>query len=280
MRYFYRAAPPELRPYIGSFYLIDTPQAQSGLVRVEIPHIRFLCRGTSTLSIADDVDVFSSPEVLVCGPSFRTGMASVTAGTMIIGASLTPAGWHALIGRSAEAYANRKVSLSQVRPEVDRGDLLSCLAAGGDDERLFGAIEGFLNGALIDDPPPRWDFIAPAMAWASDPECPGIEDLATRTGLSARQVDRLCRYYLGGSPKKVHRVFRALNIAYRLTVEGAEDWRDVVEPFYDQSHFIRDFKDRIGCTPSEFTGERLKMLRLDLEQKSRVEGTPRYCLIG
>ncbi|GAB4510891.1 MAG: hypothetical protein Tsb0019_05790 [Roseibium sp.] len=280
MRYFYRAVPPELKSYVGSFYLIDTTIDLSGQVRVEIPHLRFLCRGTSTLSIADDVAVFSAPAIIVCGPSFQTGMADVTAGSLIVGCSLTPAGWHALIGRSAEDYANRKVAFADVRPDVVPDPIVTQLGQPGTDEALFLDIERFLIDALICDPPPRWDFIAPAVAWATDPACPGIDELIDRTGLSARQVDRLCRYHFGGSPKQVHRVFRALNIAYRLTIEGARDWREVIDPFYDQSHYIKEFKDRIGCTPSEFTGERLKMIRHDLEQKSMVPDTPRYCLIG
>lgn len=280
MRYFYRAASPELKPYIGSFYLIDTPFDQSGQVRVEIPHIRFLCRGTSTLTIADDVDVFTAPDIIVCGPSFRTGMASVTAGSVIVGCSLTPAGWHAFVGRSAEDYANRKIGFAEIRPDIALETILMRLNELEGDEVLFSAIEHFLIDALISDPPPRWDFITPAIAWATDPACPGIDELIERTGLSARQVDRLCRYHFGGSPKQVHRVFRALNIAYRLTIEGADDWREVVDPFYDQSHYIKEFKDRIGCTPSEFTGERLKMMRLDLEQKAMVADTPKYCVIG
>ncbi|MAS04573.1 MAG: hypothetical protein CL534_07730 [Ahrensia sp.] len=280
MRYYYRAPCSILKPYAGSFYLMEMPQPMSGQVRVEIPHIRFLCRGVSTLSVGDNRSVFRSPEVLMCGPSFRTGMVSVTENTLILGGSLTPAGWCALTGVSAEGYANRKVSFADIRPELDPSPLHGVIDNDVSDDVLFSAIERFLIDALIEKPAPRWDFINAAMDWATDRASPGISELHRRTGLSPRQVDRLCRYHFGASPKQVHRVFRALNIAYRLTVEGADNWREVVDPFYDQSHFVRDFKDRIGCTPGDFTGERLAMMRHDLEQKAAVADTPRYCLIG
>lgn len=280
MRYYYRAPCSTLKPYVGSFYLMEMPQPMAGQVRVEIPHIRFLCRGASTLSVGDSASVFISPDVLVCGPSFTTGMVSVTRDTLILGGSLTPAGWCALTGVSAENYANSKVSFDEIRPELDLVPLLGEISQDLTDEARFSAIERFLIEALIEKPEPRWDFIKAAMLWAEDPTSPGVDELSKRTGLSPRQVDRLCRYYFGASPKPVHRVFRALNIAYRLTVEGADNWREVVDPFYDQSHFVRDFKDRIGCTPGDFTGERLAMMRHDLEQKAKVADTPRYCLIG
>lgn len=280
MRYFYRAPPDRLKPYIGSFYLMDMPRAQSGNVRVEIPHIRFLIRGASTLSVGGNTNTFRSPEVLVCGPSFQTGMVDVSDDTLIVGASLTPVGWHALTGVSAEDYANQKTGMGSVRLELDMSEVLTSLADVASDEEAFTTVETFVWDALLTVPPPRPDFVNTAMAWATDPECPGIETLVAQSGLSSRQVDRLCRYYFGGSPKQVHRVFRSLNIAYRLTIDGADDWQEVVAPFYDQSHFIRDFKDRIGCTPSEFTGERLMMMRHDLEQKAKIADIPRYCLIG
>lgn len=280
MRYYYRVPPERLKPYIGSLYLMDMPQAQFGNVRVEIAHIRFLIRGTSTLSVGGNTATFQSPEVLVCGPSFQTGMVEVSDDTLIIGASLTPVGWHALTGVSAEDYANKKTGMGSVRPDLDMSRILTSLLDVASDEDAFETVETFVLDALLSASPPRPDFVDNAMVWATDHECPGIEELVAQSGLSARQVDRLCRYYFGGSPKQVHRVFRALNIAYRLTIEGADDWQEVVAPFYDQSHFIRDFKDRIGCTPSEFTGERLMMMRYDLEQKAKITGMPKYCLIG
>lgn len=280
MKYYYRAPPPSLKPYIGSYYLMDTPQAQAGQTRVEIPHLRFVCRGQLNVNIRFGSFVLPANSMWVFGPSFGVGDANCAENTKVIGCSLTPAGWHAFIGASAEEYADARLPFQQVRPDIDMADYCARLGEDRTDEDLFAETDAFLEAALITDPPPRWDFNAAAMEWASDPACPGIDVLIEKTGLSARQVDRLCRYYLGGSPKKVHRVFRALNIAHRLTVDGADNWRDVVGPFYDQSHFIRDFKDRIGCRPGDFHGEWLRMMRFDLALKNAVPGTPKYCLIG
>lgn len=280
MRYYYRSAPPNLSPYVGALYLMEMPEPAGDLVRVEVPHIRFLCRGVSTLSHGTETREFEGPEVLVCGPSFRTGSVSVTGETLIVGASLTPLGWHALIGRPASEMANRKEGFGQLRPEVDLASILSALADPSEDETLFHGVENFLTGALRKASPARHDFLDIAMEWVTDPESPGIPDLVARTGLSSRQVDRLCREYFGGSPKQVHRVFRALQIAYRLTTEEETELQDIAGPYFDQSHLIRDFRDRIGCTPRQFRRQRMNMMRFDVSLRQQLPNMSRYALIG
>ncbi|MEM9634042.1 MAG: AraC family transcriptional regulator [Pseudomonadota bacterium] len=280
MRYYYRASPPDLSPYVGAFYLMEMPEAAGDLVRVEIPHIRFLCKGISTLSHGDETRAFDAQEVLVCGPSFRTGSVSVTAGTLILGASLTPLGWYALIGCPASDMANRKAGIKTLRPEIDTTSILGVLDSATSDEELFEAAETFLRGAVRDAAPARYDFIKIALDWITDPESPSVPDLIARTGLSSRQVDRLCREYFGGSPKQVHRVFRALNIAYRLTTEEDTAVQDIAGPYFDQSHLIRDFRDRIGCTPREFRQSRVNMMRFDVALRQAIPDLPRYALIG
>lgn len=159
------------------------------------------------------------------------------------------------------------------------GPLLDILA-DGDDAARFAAVHDFLAAILLPDTGIRTDFIDTAMAWAEDPASPPISDLIAATGLSARQVDRLCRHYFGGSPKQLHRVFRALNIAHALAIGETDDWRDVIDGHYDQSHLIRDFRDRIGCTPRAFMADRRMMMRHDIQLRLAVEGLRRYCLIG
>lgn len=280
MRYYYRSVSDPLKDLVGSFYLMEMPQAAGDLVRVEIPHIRFLCKGHSDLAVGTEPERFAAPDVLVCGPSFQTGSVAVSDNCLIIGASLTPEGWQRFLNVSAEDYANRKVSISAIRPDTPTAELFDGLSKAQDDEALFAAIEAYLLAILIEGVDLHSAFIETALAWIEDPEAPGVPDLVMASGLSSRQVDRLCRRYFGGSPKQVQRVFRALNIAYKLAMDEAEDWRDIVDAHYDQSHMIRDFKDRIGCTPNQFIKERRMMMRFDIEQRQKIPGLRRYGLIG
>ncbi|CZF80868.1 Helix-turn-helix domain protein [Grimontia celer] len=70
-------------------------------------------------------------------------------------------------------------------------------------------------------------------------------------GVSARQLRRLTQLHLGMSPKSFSSVLRFQKTVKQLTQEnqGASSW---AAHYYDQSHFIREFKRFSGLTPQEF----------------------------
>ncbi len=69
-------------------------------------------------------------------------------------------------------------------------------------------------------------------------------------GLSARQLRRLSQLYLGLSPKEFSRVIRFQYLLKAINQSsGAHPW---AEFFYDQAHFIREFKSLSGVTPTDF----------------------------
>lgn len=279
LRYYYRQPSQQLRDYIGSFYYMNMPDGGQGGVRVEIPHLRFIISGTSTLEIEGDVSVFGPSTPLVCGPSFKAGRVSTSPDTLIIGASLTPIGWQAIFNRSVEPYANKKLTLEAFIPGCDAFKNWFEKDHATEDD-LFRSLESALEGIINSQVDIRQDFLTHAIDWLLHPDSPGIDDLVKRTQLSHRQIDRLLRYYFGGSPKQVHRVFRALNISYRICTENIEDWRIVAGAHYDQAHFSKDFKNRIGCTPTDFMKDQIIMMKFDIGKRQEVEHASRYSLIG
>lgn len=69
-------------------------------------------------------------------------------------------------------------------------------------------------------------------------------------GVSARQLRRLTHLHLGLSPREFARVFRFQHTLRAMNTASSETaW---VDHYYDQPHFIREFKSLSGLTPSEF----------------------------
>lgn len=81
-----------------------------------------------------------------------------------------------------------------------------------------------------------------------------VEQLSERTGLSIRQLQRLFRKYVGVAPKWVIRRFRLQEAAERLEKDEPLDWTELaaVLGYFDQSHFIKDFKSVVGRSPVEY----------------------------
>jgi AraC-like DNA-binding protein len=77
-----------------------------------------------------------------------------------------------------------------------------------------------------------------------------VDDVATRFGLSSRQLQRLFQRYVGVSPKWVLQRYRLHEAAARLADGTSGTWAEVAVElgYFDQSHFIRDFTRAIGMT--------------------------------
>ena len=82
-----------------------------------------------------------------------------------------------------------------------------------------------------------------------------VEDLAARFDLSVRKLQRLFDRYVGVSPKWVIRRYRLQEAAELIESGKVTDWAQLSAElgYYDQAHFIKDFKSLIGKTPGDYT---------------------------
>ena len=72
-------------------------------------------------------------------------------------------------------------------------------------------------------------------------------------GASARGLQRLFREYVGVSPKWVMQRYRLFEAAERLAAGGVDGAQVAQElGYFDQAHFIHDFKAMVGRSPLEF----------------------------
>lgn len=280
MQFEYFRPAEAVRPLIGSYYSITVPEAFSDVMRAEIANARFILSGAVTSSMDGEARRFLPGEAILCGPTFKWSPIDFEDGTVIVGAAITPLGWARMFGVPASDYADRIVPLKEMMPE--RVHTLI--------DRIFDPPEGTTRVAIadeafaaLDNPDARVNdvFLDEVTRWLTDPEPNELDDLLAAIDLSPRQVERLCKQYFGCSPKKLHRKFRALHSANRLTWQSLDDWRDVATTaYYDQSHFIREFKQFNGRTPSEFIKGAHLLVRQTLVERRQIEHHSPYSLVG
>lgn len=113
-------------------------------------------------------------------------------------------------------------------------------------------VERFLLGCRP-EPDPRADEAAGIVSMIiAKPDLTRVDDLAQASGRGVRGLQRLFAEYVGIGPKWVIRRYRLHEVTERLA-KGAEiDWATLaVELGYaDQAHFVRDFKEMFGETPT------------------------------
>lgn len=94
-----------------------------------------------------------------------------------------------------------------------------------------------------------------------------IAELCRLEGKNERQLQRLFKRYIGLSPKYYARIIR-FNYIFQLLKEKKMSWMELVfrSGYYDQSHFIRDFKRFTGEDPSSYCFEDSNMANFFLNK--------------
>jgi AraC-like DNA-binding protein len=89
---------------------------------------------------------------------------------------------------------------------------------------------------------------------ATDRSLASVEALVTLSGLGKRQLQRLFNEYVGVSPKWVINRYRLHEAMAQLQSGQPVIWTELALAlgYFDQSHFIRDFRRLLGRTPAEY----------------------------
>ncbi|MBL6938642.1 MAG: AraC family transcriptional regulator [Alphaproteobacteria bacterium] len=110
---------------------------------------------------------------------------------------------------------------------------------------------------------PRDLELHPAVATAlacfhRAPHRAGVAATARHADVSQKKLIRLFSEQVGLTPKLYLRIARFRRMMEDLHLRPAIDWGDVVEQngFYDQSHFIRDFRAFAGVSPTAWLKHR------------------------
>lgn len=244
----YLAPPPELKPFISTYYLFDTDEPQfSDVERADVAQLRFFISGEGELSFPDGSH-FKSHRLSLFGPRMTASPVALKGPTRLFGLGLLPAGWTVLIGRPAVDYVNTLVDASELL-EFDTDALLDSLGRMQTLKEMaaqIGTIANSLGERAAEAP--HW-FIRAVDEWLEQRLSPDIADLERRTGLSRRQIEKMTKQVYGASPKLLQRKYRALRTANAIA-NGNGDWQDFIDDaYYDQSHCIREIKEFVGITP-------------------------------
>ncbi|KAB1232603.1 helix-turn-helix domain-containing protein [Chryseobacterium viscerum] len=97
-----------------------------------------------------------------------------------------------------------------------------------------------------------------------------VNELSKQTNINRRQLERKFSSAIGLSPKQLSKTIRLqTTIKHLLNKEYASLTALAYESeYYDQAHFIKDFKEFTGFTPKEFYGDTLQMSLLFYREDS------------
>lgn len=249
--------PPELAPFVSTLYSLTVECGDRRPVvdrlHPEWANIRILAEPGDFLRAAvGDARMRRMPRLIATGPTSKSARFEMRSGRLW-GIGLLPLGWLRLTDQPACDFADTICDVQREPAFADLRPLTGAVFGAEDDieaeaERLIGFFIDLLKR------PARDEDAAPAvLAELVAGEVASVGELAQRTGLNPRTLERLALRAFGFPPKLMLRRQRFLRSIAKFMLDPSLSWLKTLDhQYYDQAHFVRDFRRFMAVTPREY----------------------------
>lgn len=246
---------PALKDLIRHFVVIDADLGSLSVPRInnfmpspdQAMFINLFTRFKSKRK--GDTQFSTSTSCTITGPVFSPVKLLVEESHKAVSVVFQPGGLHRFIGIPLTEIRNDGCSARElIGREID--ELLHKCHDHPSFNMLNQIVQGYFLRKLgrVKDSLP----LDRALLYLMNNHNANISEVAGMACLSLRQFERKCDDRLGMSPKTFARITR-FSKAYRMFEKGdSPNWTSIAynAGYFDQMHFIRDFKDFAGLTPS------------------------------
>lgn len=256
------------RPAAPLSNFVDLFWHYSGQVR-EHSKERLLPTGTLELVInlhEDEVRTYDADNTAIChrlpgsvvvGVHSRYFVLDTSEQTNVIGIHFKPGGAFPFLAPPVDEFRNAHVALDAVWGS-GVGVLRERLLQAPTPEAKFAVLESTLLSRISRYPEPHAAVAHAVQCLDGAPHMQTIARLTERMGLSPKRFIQLFTQQVGLTPKVYCRVQRFQRVLQTVQQQRQVDWADVAAAcgYYDQAHFIRDFRAFSGLNPSAYLGQR------------------------
>ncbi|MPZ16423.1 MAG: helix-turn-helix domain-containing protein [Luteitalea sp.] len=172
----------------------------------------------------------------------------------VFGVKFRPGGFHPFLRRPVSSLRDRTIPPRLLFHEAADALQADVSGASPDETAMVAAAERFLDAHRPPADPEVERVGAIVDEIAEDRSVTRVEQILERHGLQMRTLQRLFNEYVGVGPKWVINRYRLHEVVERLAEDRPVDWALLALDlgYFDQAHFIRDFKAMTGRTPSAY----------------------------
>jgi len=174
----------------------------------------------------------------------------------IFGVKFRPGGFYPFINSPVSKFTNSSMSLKEIFENCD--DLINEVLENKEDEMMVRCAEEFLCSQI----PPEKDYNIEKISKIiekieADRSITRVENIVSFFGVNKRTLQRLFHVYVGVSPKWVIKKYRLHEVLEKFE-NGFVDIQDIIYElgYFDQSHFIKDFKEFTGIAPHKYLDDK------------------------
>lgn len=234
--------PPPLSHWVESFWQLDVPTGE------------YFYRSVPDNSVDLIINVDCPEDIFIVTPFSSSIIFKMEGPTSYFGIRFRILGHRGLISVPLGEWSesSNEINAAELLEESILNDVFQCVSPSNDFTHRCSNLSQILIGAMqlttVDRRLTRYIRYAhkniSSSISLSDRQC-------SEFGLSARHLRRLVHLYLGLSPRDYMRVLRFQHMLRIInTTDCGTVWQD---HYYDQAHFIREFKSLSGLTPKKFS---------------------------
>ena len=273
------APPDDLAPYLSGYYRTEIAEGtvvedflppEEGNLRIGKAEIYEACIGTCAPEPV--------PAAILSGPTDRVTHMRVSNG-VFWGIGVTPAGWARLLRVPADGMANRfeDVRTTNIDPSIKA--LLDAMLAEPDDALAVAERATACFRALLGNRPAVESTIHAVHLSLLSEDANSVNALATLAGKTPRTFERFCKRHFGFPARSLLKRQRFLRSLGKYMLDPSMKWVSTLDTHYwDQAHFIRDFKATMGMTPSEYAEMPHPVVRAAVSVTSQRAGVAHQAL--
>jgi AraC-like DNA-binding protein len=205
---------------------------------------------------ADGTSKLSVPPAFVTGSQGASYVSDIAADQPVMAIHFRPGGAFPFFGMSLGDLGGAPVGIDEIWGREGH-ELHECLIAARSVAVRFGLLEEFML-ARARTSVYRHPGVAATMAAVEANPSIRMTEVRQLTGLSTKRLIGLFRAEVGLSPKEYARV-RRLQAALRQLSSGATGGAHIAADigYFDQSHFVREFRSFTGMTPTQYRQQRI-----------------------
>jgi AraC-like DNA-binding protein len=232
---------PDLRFFIERYWIIHWD------LRGEAPHVQ------ETLSYPCVNLVFERERTAIWGVDTGKFARLLEGKGVVFGVKFRAGAFYPFIQSSVSDLTDRSITLKRAFG-VDSTALENAIFSQASDAAMIPIVEDFLRVLLPPDDQNVTLVNRIIDHMMTHPTLNRVDEVVDGFDLSKRSLQRLFRQYVGVSPKWVIQRFRLQEAAERLERGEMLDLARLAANlgYFDQAHFIKDFKSVVGMTPVEY----------------------------
>lgn len=207
-------------------------------------------------------DVLSHPSVHLVFEKNNTRIWGVVSGKFtrklegegkVLGIKFRPGAFYPFYQQSVSGFTDETLHFNDVFDE-DLKNLESKIFKQNYIEQMVEEVESFLMNHLPEQDSNIQKINEIIEMVMDESSIIKVDNLIGRFDLSKRTLQRLFKKYVGVSPKWIIQRYRLHEAAEKLATGETKNWPQLALDlgYYDQSHFIRDFKAVVGKSPAEY----------------------------